>query len=100
MQENFLIPMICIKPPLVAYLERNGFFNFDKMVLSYVKTVIDSPALSVSFQINPRELRNFYRFRNYAKRKLLAQVRHNRGFIARQVIEQKIIQKGHSVNRQ
>ena len=50
MQENFFIPMICIKPTLVAYLERNGIFNFDEMVLGYVKTVIDSPALWISFK--------------------------------------------------
>ena len=47
MQENFVIPIICIKPPLMAYLERNGIFNFDKMVLGYVKTVMDSTALSI-----------------------------------------------------
>ena len=39
MQENFIIPMICIKPPLVGYFERNSIFNFGKMVLGYVKTV-------------------------------------------------------------
>ena len=31
--------MMCVKPPLVAYLERNSIFNFDKIVLRYVKTV-------------------------------------------------------------
>ena len=36
MQENSRIP-ICIKPPLEAYLERKGIFNFDKMVLGYAK---------------------------------------------------------------
>ena len=46
MQENFLIPMICISPPLVYYLERDSLFNFDKMLLGYVKAVIDSPPLS------------------------------------------------------
>ena len=50
MQENFLIPMIGTKPPLVAYLERNSLFNFDEMVLDYVKTVIGSPALYISFK--------------------------------------------------
>ena len=49
MQENILIPMICIKPPLVAYPERNSLFNIDKMALGYVKTVMDSPALPTSF---------------------------------------------------
>ena len=48
-QKNVLIPMICIKPALVAYLERNNIFNFNKNVLGYVKTVMDSPALSISF---------------------------------------------------
>ena len=59
MQQNFLIPMICIKPPIVAYLERNGIVNFDKMVLGYVKTVMDSPAFSISFSNNHRRLRFF-----------------------------------------
>ena len=26
------------QPPLVAYLERNSLFNFDKMVFGYIKT--------------------------------------------------------------
>ena len=39
MQENFLLPMICIKPPLVGYLGRNNIFNFDQMVLGYVNTM-------------------------------------------------------------
>ena len=63
--------MICIKQPLVAYLERNSICNFDKVVLGYVKTTIDSPSL---FQNNHRRLGNSY----YAKRQLLAQVRQNR----------------------
>ena len=42
---EFLIPMTCMKPPLVAYLERNSICKFDKMVLGYAKTAIDSPTL-------------------------------------------------------
>ena len=30
--------MTRIKSPLVAYLERNSIFNFDKTILGYVKT--------------------------------------------------------------
>ena len=66
MQENFSIPMICAKPPLVAYLERNSLFNFDQMVLGYVKTVNDSPALSISFSKQSSQIENFlpiYRLR-------------------------------------
>ena len=37
MQENFLTPMICIKPPLVGFLERNSIFNFDKMVPTWLR---------------------------------------------------------------
>ena len=67
MRENFHIPMICTKPPLVAFLERNNLFNFDRMVLGYVKTVIDSPALSMSFPKQSSHTENFlqmYRLRN------------------------------------
>ena len=84
MQENFLITMICTKSPLVAYLERNCLFNFDKMLLGYVKTAIDSPGLSISFSKQSSQIEKFYRSRDYAKRQLLAQVRQNRGFIVRQ----------------
>ena len=31
--------MICTNSPLVAHLERNNLFNFDKMVLGYMNTV-------------------------------------------------------------
>ena len=78
MHENFLIPVISIKPPLVGYLERNDIFNFDKMVLGYVKTVMDSPHL---FLKQSSQIDKFYRSRDCAKRQLLAQVRQNRGFI-------------------
>ena len=49
MQENFVILMIYIKTPVAAYLEGNSISNFDKTVLGYMKTVMDSPALSISF---------------------------------------------------
>ena len=42
--------MICTKPQLVAYLEKKNLFNFNKMVLGYVKTAIDSPAVYVFFK--------------------------------------------------
>ena len=32
-----------------GYLEINSIFNFDKRVLGYVKTVMDSQALPISF---------------------------------------------------
>ena len=83
MQGNFLIPMICSKPPLVAYLERNSMFNFDKMVLGYVKTVMDSPALSISLK-QSSQIENFYQSRDYAKQQLLAHARQNQGFMVRQ----------------
>ena len=65
MQENFLVPMIYIKPLLVGYLEINGIFSFDKMVPGYVKTVMDSPALPmpISFLNNHSRMRYFYRSR-------------------------------------
>ena len=59
MQENFPIPMICIKPPLVAYRERNSIFKFDKMILGYVKLVMDSPALPMSFLKQSSRLEKF-----------------------------------------
>ena len=43
--------MICTKPPLVAYIERNSIFNCDKVVLGYVTTAIDSPSLFESFHV-------------------------------------------------
>ena len=51
------------------------------MVLGYVKTVMDSPALSISFSNNRRRLRICYRSRDCEKRQLLAHVRQNREFI-------------------
>ena len=42
---EFFIPMMYIKPPLVGYLERNIIFDFDKVVLGYVKTAINFPSL-------------------------------------------------------
>ena len=64
--------MIFTKPPLVAYLERNSLFNFDKMVLDkmvlgYVKTVIDSPALSIYFSKQSSQIEIFFQSRDYAK---------------------------------
>ena len=59
MQENFLIPMTCTKPPLVAYLERNTLFNFDKIVLSFVKTVPDSTALPISLSKQSSQIEKF-----------------------------------------
>ena len=50
----------------MAYLERNTLFNFDKTALGYVKTAMDSPTLSISFQNYHRRLRNFYRSIDYA----------------------------------
>ena len=52
--------MICIKPPSVAYPERNSLFNFDKMVLGYVKTVMDSPALSTTFSNQSLQIEIFF----------------------------------------
>ena len=60
MQENFVIPMICVKPPLVAYLERNRLFNIDEIVLGYVKIVMESPVLVFSILNKRRRLRHFY----------------------------------------
>ena len=51
--------MICTKPPLVAYLERNSLSNFDKMVLGYVKTAFDSPGLSISFSKRSSQIETF-----------------------------------------
>ena len=59
MQENILISMICTEPPLVAYLDRNSLFNFDKMILGYVKTAIDSPALPIYFSKQSSRIEKF-----------------------------------------
>ena len=92
--------MMCTKPQLLAYLERNGLFNVDKTVLAYVKTVMDLPVLFTSFPNDHRRLRNINGSRDYANDNILAMVRQYRGFIETMVTEQKKIQKRHSVNRQ
>ena len=73
-----------LKPPLVAYFERNALCNFDKMILGYVKTIMDSPALPISFRNNHRRLRKFHRSRDCAKWQLLGQIRQIWGVIVRQ----------------
>ena len=97
---KFSFPMICIKPPLVAYLERNSLFNFDKTVLSYVKTVVDSPALSTSFQKGHRRLRIFTDLETTQTTTSGAGDTKSGIYSKTVVIEQKRIQKRHSVNRQ
>ena len=100
MQENLLIPMICIKPPLVAYLERNSLFNSDKTVLGDVKIVMDSPALSTSSQNNHRRLRLFYQSKEYTNGTPGGAETESGIYSQTVVTEQKRILKRHSVNRQ
>ena len=97
---NFLIRMICINPPLVAYVERNSLFNFDKMVFGNVKTAMDSPALSTSFENNHPRLRIFTALET-KRTKTSGTCETKLGINSKTVVkEQKKIQKRHSVNRQ